>query len=74
MPRSSMTFSRRKPVNSAWRRVAARGRGIGEAVAVWLERVRTRRHLTRLNDHMLKDIGISRTDVAREAEKPFWRR
>jgi len=44
------------------------------AVGVWLERRRTRRHLTRLSDHMLRDIGISQADVAHEVEKPFWRK
>ncbi|MGB5065659.1 MAG: DUF1127 domain-containing protein [Candidatus Competibacter sp.] len=26
-----------------------------------------------LDDRMLKDIGISRTDALREGSKPFWR-
>ncbi|KAA3626470.1 MAG: DUF1127 domain-containing protein [Proteobacteria bacterium] len=26
-----------------------------------------------LDDHPLKDIGLSRTDAAREGNKPFWR-
>jgi uncharacterized protein YjiS (DUF1127 family) len=32
-----------------------------------------RRTLAMLNDHMLKDIGLSRVDVEREVSKPFWR-
>jgi uncharacterized protein YjiS (DUF1127 family) len=44
-------------------------RGLGS----WLERRRQRRALLRLPDAMLKDIGISRCDAWREAEKPFWR-
>ena len=32
----------------------------------------TRRHLASLNDHMLKDIGVSRADVEYEIRKPFW--
>ena len=42
---------------------------------VWqaFERQRQRRALLRLDDHMLKDIGISRCDAEREAAKPFWR-
>jgi uncharacterized protein YjiS (DUF1127 family) len=27
----------------------------------------------RLDDHLLHDIGLSRSDVEREASKPFWR-
>lgn len=38
----------------------------------WLERSRQRRHLSALDDHMLSDIGLSRADVARECDKPFW--
>ncbi|MFC6672332.1 DUF1127 domain-containing protein [Marinobacterium aestuariivivens] len=37
------------------------------------ERSRSRRQLQMLDDHMLKDIGISRADAVREADKPFWR-
>ena len=39
----------------------------------WIERTRQRRALASLDDAMLRDIGITRADVARECEKPFWR-
>jgi uncharacterized protein YjiS (DUF1127 family) len=42
-------------------------------LATWIERVRQRRALASLDDHMLCDIGITRIDAAREYEKPFWR-
>ncbi|MCP5419061.1 MAG: DUF1127 domain-containing protein [Gammaproteobacteria bacterium] len=42
-------------------------------VGVWYERSRQRRALQGLDDYLLKDIGISRADVYREATKPFWR-
>jgi uncharacterized protein YjiS (DUF1127 family) len=38
----------------------------------WQERTRQRRQLSELDDRMLKDIGLTRADVAREVEKPFW--
>ncbi|MCY4470868.1 MAG: DUF1127 domain-containing protein [Thiotrichales bacterium] len=38
----------------------------------WNRRARTRRHLLTLNDHLLADIGLSRTDAIREASRPFW--
>jgi uncharacterized protein YjiS (DUF1127 family) len=39
----------------------------------WADRRRTRTHLYRLPDYMLRDIGISRADVVEEYEKPFWK-
>ena len=40
---------------------------------IWLARLKQRRHLARLSDAMLKDIGISRSDAAAEINKPFWK-
>lgn len=34
---------------------------------------RQRRALLRLDDAMLKDLGISRVDALQEGHKPFWR-
>lgn len=39
----------------------------------WLERRRQRRALRDLDDHLLRDIGIDRSDALREGRKPFWR-
>lgn len=39
----------------------------------WQERARSRVLLGRLDDRMLRDIGITRADVDHEAAKPFWR-
>lgn len=38
-----------------------------------LERRRQRQALSGLDEHLLKDIGISRSDVEQEVTKPFWR-
>jgi uncharacterized protein YjiS (DUF1127 family) len=38
----------------------------------WLERGRQRRALGQLDDRLLRDIGATRTEAAREAAKPFW--
>ena len=42
-------------------------------IARWIERARQRDALSRLDDAMLRDIGITRAEAVREWEKPFWR-
>jgi uncharacterized protein YjiS (DUF1127 family) len=44
-----------------------------EAPFVWAERAAERRHLAELDDHMLKDIGLNRTEIDTISTKPFWR-
>jgi uncharacterized protein YjiS (DUF1127 family) len=39
----------------------------------WQQRSRERAELRRLDDRMLRDIGITRGDVWQEINKPFWR-
>jgi uncharacterized protein YjiS (DUF1127 family) len=39
----------------------------------WRRRARGRRELAALSDRCLRDIGVTRYDVAREVRKPFWR-
>ena len=44
-------------------------------VRSWRERIRARRQLARLcdlDDHILQDIGLTRSELRCEAEKPFW--
>lgn len=57
------------------RPAATKGRGLGiiTVLDAWIERYRQRRALLELNDHMLKDIGLSPADAWREGRKPFWR-
>ena len=38
----------------------------------WMERSRQRQALRDLDDHHLKDIGLSRAAAMTEARKPFW--
>jgi uncharacterized protein YjiS (DUF1127 family) len=46
---------------------------ISEKLHVWRERRRQRRELAQWTDRELHDVGLSWSDVAEEAEKPFWR-
>ena len=52
-------------------------RRIGALLACWWvrsrRRARLRRELPRLDDHLLRDAGLSRYDLEREAVRPFWR-
>jgi len=38
----------------------------------WRERARGRHLLLQLDDRMLRDVGLSRSDVDRECAKHFW--
>jgi uncharacterized protein YjiS (DUF1127 family) len=40
---------------------------------LWRQRSEQRRELAALSDRTLRDIGITRLDAVREAQKPFWR-
>ncbi len=38
----------------------------------WQHRSSQREHLGDLDDRLLKDMGLTQSDVFREARKPFW--
>jgi uncharacterized protein YjiS (DUF1127 family) len=42
------------------------------ALRTWIERDRQRMSLAGLDDHMLRDIGLTRADAEAEAAKAFW--
>jgi uncharacterized protein YjiS (DUF1127 family) len=44
-----------------------------DAVLTWQERARQRHAMATMDEHALKDIGLSRSDVVAESTKPFWR-
>jgi uncharacterized protein YjiS (DUF1127 family) len=62
-------LGRARPLGSI---LAAAVMGAAETLMSWQERLRQRRHLEALDDRLLKDIGLSRADVRREVDKPFW--
>ncbi|WP_029006902.1 DUF1127 domain-containing protein [Azospirillum halopraeferens] len=46
---------------------------VADRWGTWNDRRRQRMALQALPDHLLHDIGLSRADVANEADKPFWK-
>jgi uncharacterized protein YjiS (DUF1127 family) len=47
-------------------------RRLWTTLAAWQNRAMMRHHLLGMNEYMLKDIGLTRADAQREANKPFW--
>lgn len=45
-----------------------------EIVDVWSRNFDTRKHLKKLTEQELEDIGIDKVTAIREASKPFWRK
>jgi len=41
-------------------------------VRTWNRRARARRQLAMFDAHILADIGLTREEAQREAQKPFW--
>jgi|GEM_PF-2151638 len=46
--------------------------GLVQILMKWHQRSLDRHRLANLNDHLLRDVGLTRGDVEREIEKPFW--
>ena len=44
-----------------------------ETLRTWRKRSRERSELAGLNEYQLHDIGMSRSMIALEIDKPFWR-
>lgn len=44
-----------------------------DKVLLWQYRAQERHHLARLDERMMKDMGISAADVEHEVSKPFWK-
>ena len=62
MPSATLTLSLRR---KAWRRLWA-------VILQHSALARSRRALARLDDHLLRDIGLSRHEAETEAERPLW--
>lgn len=61
------------PVNFSVIEPKTRPLSVWDFVREAWRRQRSRTRLADLNDHMLKDIGLSRSEAWREYSKPFWR-
>jgi uncharacterized protein YjiS (DUF1127 family) len=48
-------------------------RDVAASLALWRRRWRSRRDLRRLDERLLRDIGVDRRAALEEAYKPFWR-
>ena len=46
---------------------------VTETLHTWHQRYRARQELTQWTERERHDVGLSWSDVVREAEKPFWR-
>lgn len=63
LPRRSLSATAVLPLVRGWLIALARAH----------ERSRQRQTLRDLDDHLLRDIGVTREQAEREAHKPFWR-
>ncbi len=63
------TFAQRAP-RASFGRVL---RHLKRRVVTWQERAQMRRGLAAMDDRLLRDIGLTRCQAARECGKPFWR-
>jgi uncharacterized protein YjiS (DUF1127 family) len=46
---------------------------LGETLHTWRQRYRARHELAEWTERDLHDVGLSRSDIIYETEKPFWR-
>jgi uncharacterized protein YjiS (DUF1127 family) len=73
LPLPPQAYSRWRPNQRASDQRILRFAAICRLIGAWIERSRQRKALATLDDYLLRDIGITRVDAARECDKPFWR-
>jgi uncharacterized protein YjiS (DUF1127 family) len=61
------------PERSLWSLLSSVVLTVVKSLAEGQECARARQDLLRLDDHALRDIGMTRLDVRRHLNKPFWR-
>ncbi|WP_300650198.1 DUF1127 domain-containing protein [Pseudomonas sp.] len=60
------------PVPRSGLSLSALARAAWQQLRRWQQLAKQRRQLATLNDEALKDVGLNRSDVFRETERPFW--
>jgi uncharacterized protein YjiS (DUF1127 family) len=80
-PRQALTESGRAPWDIRPTALHRRGGGNGGKPADWrgtlrmaFRRWRTRQRISQLDQHSLRDIGVTYAEAEREANKAFWQR
>lgn len=68
----TFTATTAPPAGFGGRLAQAFGRVV-TGILEWQERAEQRAHLAGMDERMRKDIGITRADALREADKPFWK-
>jgi uncharacterized protein YjiS (DUF1127 family) len=69
--RTALYRGRRRALRASLRQGLKR---ILAALHQWRRTSRDRAELARFDERMLRDIGVTRVDVWREINKPFWRK
>ncbi len=46
---------------------------VADTIAIWRRRSRERRELASLDQRTMRDLGMTASQAAFEANKPFWR-
>ena len=64
-PKAYAAWRRKEPIHPIAAAVAL--------IARWIRTARQRKALAELDDQLLRDIGITRVEAIKDAEKPFWR-
>ena len=64
---------RRQAYDFGFSRLSLLAATVQYLAAEWRQRARSRAELARMSDHDLRDIGITRAEVAHESAKPIWR-
>ena len=77
LSRATSSCADRIPRETEWqaspRRLSCFLSGVRATLRKWRQRKNGRLELARLDERMLRDIGLTRVDAEYEINKPFWR-